>query len=296
MRQQRPDHLRGRHRHRTGAQRNHGDSHQENSRDRHGDPGVADARPALRRHREARRLQRARRRRGGHDELPPTGCAFISAATSERRTTMRGPQREAMSSLRPSTRPSFTAVEIRPTGPLRHRGARLAAADRVGQQDVARVRLQDELAAQLRVPAAGRGPLRRVGDAVQTEQAEHLPDEGARGGRVVGLVELVVVGRAVRGLVDRGDDARDLALDLGHLRPGLGFVSGELAQLVELRVLLRQVGRSGIADHRDARARRVACPRSSARRTPRPGLVCTWRSPPRSGCSRRAACAARSGG
>ena len=140
----------------------------------------------------------------GHDELPPTGCAFISAATSERRTTIRGPHREAMSSLRPSTRPSFTAARLDQPGRVRHGGGRLAAADRVGQEDVVRVRLEDELAAQLRVAATGRGPLGRVGDVVQAEQAEHLPDERARRGRVVRLVELVVVGQRMGGPVHRG--------------------------------------------------------------------------------------------
>ena len=53
------------------------------------------------------------------------------------------------------------------------------------------------------------------------------------------------------GLVHRSDDVRDLALDLGHLRGCLRLVPGDLAQLDELRVLLRQVGRGRIAHHRD---------------------------------------------
>ena len=96
------------------------------------------------------------------------------------------------------------------------------------------------------------GALGGVRDAAQTEQAEHLPDERARRGRVVGLIELVVVGHGTRRLVHGRDDVRDLALDPPHLGAGLRLVPGHPTELIELRVLLRQVRGGGITHDRDA--------------------------------------------
>src|ERR1039458_784161 len=101
--------------------------------------------------------------------------------------------------------------ERRPTGALRDLLGVLATADRVGQEDVVRVGLDDELSRELWIAPARRRTFRCVRDALHPQESQHLPDERRRGLRVVRLVKLEVVGvrLAVRGCA--GGDVRVLA-------------------------------------------------------------------------------------
>ena len=174
----------------------------------------------------------------------------VAASTVRSRLVMRGPQREAMSSLSAMMCPSLTAVRPDQPGALGHGRRVLTAAEGVGQDDVVRVGLDDELGGQLRVAAGGRRPLRRVRDALHPEQVQQLPDEGVRGHRVVGLVQLVVVGERRRMVRCRRGDLRELAAQprRSPARPGRGG---------------RWPGRA----RRTARTRRRAWPRPAVTRT-----------------------------
>ena len=136
----------------------------------------------------------ARRRRSSARVVMLIGCSFISAEMVCIRSTMRGPQREAMSSSSATIRPSLTADIVDQPGRCGHRFGGLLAALGVGQEHVVRVRLHDVLLGQLRV--ARRWPPRPwprrrccAGRAVSST----WPMKVRRGHRVVGLVELVVV-------------------------------------------------------------------------------------------------------
>ena len=152
------------------------------------DPGAAGSEPADRR----RRLSGGSAGAVGAVAVVSrlaSGCCLSASATRAQQVTIRGPQREAMSSLSPTTWPSLTAPTA-PTSPVASAtvAAALPAADRVGQEDVVRVGLEDELGRQLRVAAAGRGPLGRVGDAAAVPRSpSSLPDEGRGRHRVVGV-------------------------------------------------------------------------------------------------------------
>src|SRR5690348_8159826 len=63
--------------------------------------------------------------------------------------------------------------EAVPARAAAHGGRVLMTADRVGQDDVVRVRLEYELGRQLRVAGGGRGAFRAVSDALHAEQAKH---------------------------------------------------------------------------------------------------------------------------
>ena len=183
----------------------------------------------------------------GHD---PTGSrVWTLAATVFRKSTTRGPQREATSSSSSTTPPDLTAVELVPAGPGGDGLGRLAAALGVGQEDQVGVGLDHVLGRQLRVAA---GVLvGRVGDVLQAELVVELADEGLGGRRVQGLVQLVVVGQRPLGPAGGGD-----LLDLGaHGRgelAGLGLVAGGLAELVELGVGVVQDRGRRLQQDRDA--------------------------------------------
>ena len=113
---------------------------------------------------------------------PDASSSAVSTVWS--RSTMRGPHRDAMSSLSPTTWPLCDRRHRRPARPRRHRVGGLPAADGVGQEDPVRVRLHDELRRELRIAAAGRGRRGAIGDVVQSEEAQHLPDERRRRHRV----------------------------------------------------------------------------------------------------------------
>ena len=110
---------------------------------------------------------------------------------------MRGPHREAMSSFKPTMWPALTASIDRPARPGRDRVGVLAAADRVGEDDEVWVGFDDVLGRELRVARVGTAG--RVGDAPHSEQLEQRSDERRRGHRVVGRIQLVVVGEGAAG-------------------------------------------------------------------------------------------------
>ena len=71
------------------------------------------------------------------------GTAASLAATNSMKVTMRGPQREAMSSSRPSIWLALTAFRSPPTLAGRDRGRALASGFGVSEEDHVGVRLSD---------------------------------------------------------------------------------------------------------------------------------------------------------
>ncbi len=122
----------------------------------------------------------------------------------------------------------------------------------VGQEDELRLGRDDVLLRQLRVTAVG-GLARGVGDVLQPEQADDLPDERGRGGRVVRVgAQLPVVGRAlVRGAGLRHGVAICCFMSV-TTSVGLAGVAGRLADLLDLRVRGVQGGDGRLDQHRDA--------------------------------------------
>ena len=175
------------------------------------------------------------RRCSGRPRVIRRSPADTAPATAASRSTRRGPQREATSSSRGTTRPAGHRLQGVPAGAGRHRLRRLAAAPGVGQEDEVRVGGQDELGAQLRVAGAGAvGRRRRCSPCPRrAKQAAH---EGPRGEAVEGGVELVVVGERAASLGTAETRRSTSPADGGHQRLRLGLQSGGRPQRPHLAV------------------------------------------------------------
>src|SRR5690242_11168053 len=95
-----------------------------------------------------------------------------------------------------------------PAGACRDCRGRLLAAPRGGEDGELRVLLDDLLAGELRVAAAGR--VRGVGDVPEAEELVDAADERLRRGGVVRRVELVVDAQVAPQRRDALDDRGDL--------------------------------------------------------------------------------------
>ena len=135
---------------------------------------------------------------------------FATAATARARLTMRGPQREATLSSIATTRCLRTADDPRPARARGERPERLAAADRVGEDDDVGIRRDDVLGGELRV--AGVRRVCCIGDVAEAEQPVDAADEGRRSRRVVRRIELVVDLEVPRLRRDAPDERRERTL------------------------------------------------------------------------------------
>ena len=151
------------------------------------------------------------------------------------KSTRRGPQRDAMSSLSSTIRPVLHGGELVPAGPGRDGLGVLGAAQGVGQEDHVGVGVHQVLVAELRVAPSAAVGVGGIGHVDEAEQPVHLPDERAAGDRVEGVVELVEVADA--GRVGGGrHQLGDLGLHVGHQRGGLVFLPGHRSELLDLEV------------------------------------------------------------
>ena len=172
--------------------------------------------------------------------VSPTSCS---------NWTIRGPQRDAMSSSSSTTPSCVTACQAAPPGTVRDACGILPTALRVRQQDEIGVGGHDVLGRELRIARAR--ALGLIGDVRQAELAEEIADERIGGQRVVGVVELVVVGHARAGVTDIGHHRRHLRLQVVDLRLRLGRVPGHLARLQQLGIHVIDRGGGGLHQRRD---------------------------------------------
>ena len=201
-----------------------------------------------------------------------------------------------MSSLISTTLPFWTAADRIPARAGADGLGRLAAADRVGEEDQIGVGRHDELGVQLRVPAGV--AFRLVGDVPQPEQAVELTDER----RAVGAEERRNRARGRASAAHRAPACRRRSASMSvcicsDQFGGFADVAGGRAELLDLGVGVVEGQRRRAVPPRRCRARRAAAPRPlksppiSTRSGSYAAMASTFGSKPDSSCGSSSASA-----
>ena len=169
---------------------------------------------------------------------------------ARKKSTSRGPQRDAIESWMRTTEPVRMAL-------IRSQPGRAATVDafcpqqtRVGEHDDVGARRDDVLGGELRVAEPGR--VGGVGDVLEAERRIDLTDERLRRRREERRIELVVDGEALPSLLRVGDDRADLRL---HSRDELrrpAVAAGDLSELANLLVGALEALRAVLVQDGDA--------------------------------------------